>query len=282
MAELPRAVRLLRDYDVDIVSAYRFDRTGEGYAAGGLHVRLQRADPLAVRRQGARHQLRLQAAAGAAIFDHVELRSEGSFIDAELIIRATRLGLRDPPVRRRLLPAHPGRVDAQLARRDRHDPARDGRAARRAGEHPARSAAADSPIAALSVARLGAGRRSVTSPVASRRRRATTRHEPIDRPGPIRRTRRWPAGRRRGRGASAPWSSAGAAGGLGDDSAAPTRRTRRRRRSSTSRRSPTAADRRCRGRPSSTDAADRQDRPVGQHARRRLVRRRGERRSSSG
>ncbi len=31
MAELPRAVRLLSDYDVDLVSAYRFDRTGEGY-----------------------------------------------------------------------------------------------------------------------------------------------------------------------------------------------------------------------------------------------------------
>ena len=33
MAELPRAVRLLREYDVDIISAYRFDRTGEGTAA---------------------------------------------------------------------------------------------------------------------------------------------------------------------------------------------------------------------------------------------------------
>jgi len=31
MSELPRAVRLLREYDADIVSAYRFDRTGEGY-----------------------------------------------------------------------------------------------------------------------------------------------------------------------------------------------------------------------------------------------------------
>src|SRR3954453_14282256 len=28
-AELPRAVRLLREYEVDMVSAYRFDRTGE-------------------------------------------------------------------------------------------------------------------------------------------------------------------------------------------------------------------------------------------------------------
>ena len=30
MSELPRAIRLMREYEVDIVSAYRFDRTGEG------------------------------------------------------------------------------------------------------------------------------------------------------------------------------------------------------------------------------------------------------------
>src|SRR5262245_37490164 len=29
--EVPRAIRLLRLYDADLVSAYRFDRTGEGY-----------------------------------------------------------------------------------------------------------------------------------------------------------------------------------------------------------------------------------------------------------
>jgi glycosyltransferase involved in cell wall biosynthesis len=91
MAELPRAVRLLREYDVDIISAYRFDRTGEGLlralytwvynalikALFGVKVRdINFAFKLCRRR----------------IFDHVELRSEGSFIDAELVIRATRLG----------------------------------------------------------------------------------------------------------------------------------------------------------------------------------------------
>jgi glycosyltransferase involved in cell wall biosynthesis len=91
MAELPRAVRLLREYDVDIISAYRFDRTGEGSlravytsvynglikALFGVKIRdINFAFKLCRRR----------------IFDHIELKSEGSFIDAELVIRATRLG----------------------------------------------------------------------------------------------------------------------------------------------------------------------------------------------
>ena len=91
MAELPRAVRLLREYDVDIISAYRFDRTGEGSLRAiytfvynaliktlfGVKVRdINFAFKLCRRR----------------IFDHVELKSEGSFIDAELVIRSTRLG----------------------------------------------------------------------------------------------------------------------------------------------------------------------------------------------
>ena len=91
MEELPRAVRLLRDYDVDIISAYRFDRTGEGSlravytlvynglikALFGVKVRdINFAFKLCRRR----------------IFEHVQLKSEGSFIDAELIIRSTRMG----------------------------------------------------------------------------------------------------------------------------------------------------------------------------------------------
>lgn len=91
MYELPRAVRLLREYEVDIISAYRFDRTGEGSlraiytfvynalikALFGVKVRdINFAFKLCRRR----------------IFDHVELKSEGSFIDAELVIRATRMG----------------------------------------------------------------------------------------------------------------------------------------------------------------------------------------------
>jgi glycosyltransferase involved in cell wall biosynthesis len=91
MSELSRAVRLMREYDVDIVSAYRFDRTGEGTLRAvytfvynalikllfGVRVRdINFAFKLCKRR----------------IFDHIVLSSEGSFVDAELVIRATRLG----------------------------------------------------------------------------------------------------------------------------------------------------------------------------------------------
>lgn len=91
MAELPRAVRLLREYDADIVSAYRFDRTGEGYLRSiytfvyNLLIRTL----FEVKARDINFAFKL---CRARVFDHVELRSEGSFIDAELVIRATRLG----------------------------------------------------------------------------------------------------------------------------------------------------------------------------------------------
>ena len=87
-----------------------------GLPAGDLHVLLQRADPHAVRGQGARHQLRLQALPAADLRPH--RAAERGLVHRR---RADHPGhparLRDPPVRRRLLPAHAGRVDAQLARR---------------------------------------------------------------------------------------------------------------------------------------------------------------------
>jgi glycosyltransferase involved in cell wall biosynthesis len=91
MAELPRAVRLLREYDVDIISAYRFDRTGEGLLRGvytwvynGLIKAL-----FGVKVRDINFAFKL---CRSRIFEHVELKSEGSFIDAELVIRSTRLG----------------------------------------------------------------------------------------------------------------------------------------------------------------------------------------------
>jgi glycosyltransferase involved in cell wall biosynthesis len=93
MAETGKACRLMRLHPSDIVTAYRHSRTGEGLVrllysyvynwliriALGLRVRdVNFAFKLCRRR----------------IFDHVRLTSEGSFIDAELLARADRLGYR--------------------------------------------------------------------------------------------------------------------------------------------------------------------------------------------
>jgi glycosyltransferase involved in cell wall biosynthesis len=91
MAELPRAVRLLREYDVDIISAYRFDRTGEGSLRAvytSVYNGLIKA-MFGVKVRDINFAFKL---CRSRIFEHVELKSEGSFIDAELIIRSTRLG----------------------------------------------------------------------------------------------------------------------------------------------------------------------------------------------
>jgi glycosyltransferase involved in cell wall biosynthesis len=91
MRELARAIRVLRYYEADMVCAYRLDRTGEGprravysFVYNGIiqaafHTRLRDinfAFKLCRRR----------------VLDHIQLVSEGSFIDAELSIRAQRLG----------------------------------------------------------------------------------------------------------------------------------------------------------------------------------------------
>src|SRR3954454_16757060 len=91
LADLGKALRLMHVYDADIVSAYRFDRTAEGakrtaYSyvyntlvrfAFGLRIRDVNFAFKLVRR---------------AVLDHVELQSEGSFIDAELLAKAQRMG----------------------------------------------------------------------------------------------------------------------------------------------------------------------------------------------
>jgi glycosyltransferase involved in cell wall biosynthesis len=93
LRELGRACNVLRTYDADVVSAYRLDRTGEGYvrslystfynvlvrAMFGVKVRDVNFAGKLVRRR---------------VFDHVHLESEGSFIDAELIVRASLLGFK--------------------------------------------------------------------------------------------------------------------------------------------------------------------------------------------
>lgn len=93
MMELRKAFRLMRYYQADIVSAFRFDRTGEGMrrlayskcynaliqAVFGLRVKDINFAFKLVRKE---------------VFDRVELKSEGSFIDAELLIKAERCGMK--------------------------------------------------------------------------------------------------------------------------------------------------------------------------------------------
>lgn len=91
MLELDRACRIMRIYEADLVSAYRHDRTGEGprralyswvynwlvQLAFGTRLRDVNFAFKLIRRP---------------VLDTVRLVSEGSFIDAELLVRAQRMG----------------------------------------------------------------------------------------------------------------------------------------------------------------------------------------------
>lgn len=91
MAELVKAVRLMRIYEADIVSAYRFDRTGEGprrLVYSYIYNHLVRT-VLGLRFRDVNFAFKLVR---RSVFDHIELISEGSFIDVELLCRAQRLG----------------------------------------------------------------------------------------------------------------------------------------------------------------------------------------------
>ena len=91
MHDVHKAVRLLRYYDADIVSAYRFDRTGEGSsrAVYTFFYNLLIRRLFGVRMRDINFAFKL---CRTHIFEHISLQSEGSFIDAELIIRAKKLG----------------------------------------------------------------------------------------------------------------------------------------------------------------------------------------------
>ncbi len=81
----------MREDDLDIVSAYRFDRTGEGYtrAIYTFFYNVLIRTMFGVKARDINFAFKL---CRRRIFDHISLRSEGSFVDAELVIRATRLG----------------------------------------------------------------------------------------------------------------------------------------------------------------------------------------------
>lgn len=93
MQEVAKAVRIQRLYEVDIVSAYRLDRTTEGLTRA-LYTHVYNfliSAMFGVRFRDVNFAFKL---CRREIFDRIELKSEGSFIDAELIIRATRHGYR--------------------------------------------------------------------------------------------------------------------------------------------------------------------------------------------
>jgi glycosyltransferase involved in cell wall biosynthesis len=91
MIELVRAIRVLRTYEADVVSAYRMDRTGEGPRRAVYSwvynwlIRLY----FGTRLRDINFAFKL---CRRTVLDRVTLSSEGSFIDAELMIRAQKAG----------------------------------------------------------------------------------------------------------------------------------------------------------------------------------------------
>ncbi|NBN89319.1 MAG: glycosyltransferase family 2 protein [Actinobacteria bacterium] len=91
MLEARKAVRLMRYYEADIVSAYRFDRTGEGYVRtvySAFYNGLVRV-LFGVKMRDINFAFKL---CRGSLLREIELKSEGSFIDAELVIRARKTG----------------------------------------------------------------------------------------------------------------------------------------------------------------------------------------------
>jgi len=91
--EVGRAVRLLRYQEADVLSAYRFDRTSEGplrtvYTLA--YSALVRA-LFGLRARDVNFSFKLFR---RVLLERIELRSEGSFIDAEFLVRARNAGAR--------------------------------------------------------------------------------------------------------------------------------------------------------------------------------------------
>jgi glycosyltransferase involved in cell wall biosynthesis len=89
--ELSRACRIMRIYEAGIVSAYRLDRTAEGIRRTLYSLMynwlIRLAFGLRVRDVNFAFKL-----IDRAVLDQIELVSRGSFIDAELLVRAQRVG----------------------------------------------------------------------------------------------------------------------------------------------------------------------------------------------
>jgi cellulose synthase/poly-beta-1,6-N-acetylglucosamine synthase-like glycosyltransferase len=91
LADLHKALRLMRVYGADIVSAYRFDRTGEG-AQRALYSHVYNSMVKTLLRLRIRDVNFAFKVLRRDVVDTIELVSEGSFIDAELLAKAQRRG----------------------------------------------------------------------------------------------------------------------------------------------------------------------------------------------
>lgn len=92
MREVHNALRLMRQYEADIVSAYRFDRTGEGYVrvVYSMFYNFLVRILFGVRFRDINFAFKL---CRKSVFNRIELESEGSFIDAELIVSAKKMNM---------------------------------------------------------------------------------------------------------------------------------------------------------------------------------------------
>jgi glycosyltransferase involved in cell wall biosynthesis len=93
MMELTKAYRFMRYYEADIVSAFRFDRTGEGLRRL-IYSKCYNALVMTLFKLRVKDVNFAFKLVRKSVFDHIELKSNGSFIDAELLIKADRLGMR--------------------------------------------------------------------------------------------------------------------------------------------------------------------------------------------
>ncbi|WP_231505238.1 glycosyltransferase family 2 protein [Cellulomonas sp. URHE0023] len=91
MEELVRALRVLCMYEVDVVSAYRLDRTGEGPRRAVYSFLYNWLVQIMFRTRLRDINFAFKLCR-RRVLDHVTLKSESSFIDAELVIRAQRSG----------------------------------------------------------------------------------------------------------------------------------------------------------------------------------------------
>jgi glycosyltransferase involved in cell wall biosynthesis len=91
LQEVPRAVRLLEYQQADVLAAYRFDRTSEGLLRT-LYTLVYSAlirTLFALRLRDVNFSFKLFR---RSLLDTFELKSEGSFIDAEFLLRSRKAG----------------------------------------------------------------------------------------------------------------------------------------------------------------------------------------------